>query len=108
MDTLCQAVKNQTKPEIVLACSALKKKYRDAFRHQFSHCDFVLLDVPEAELRERIAARTSHFMPVNLLDSQLATLEYPDTSEPDMFVLDGTQPIDEIVAQLAKIGSPRS
>lgn len=105
LDSLCQAVQCQTKPQIVLACSALKKKYRDAFRRQFNQCTFVLLDVPEAELRARLAARTYHFMPASLLDSQLATLEYPGSDEQDMLVVDGTRSVAEIVADLAKNGS---
>ena len=57
---------------------------------------FVLLEVPEAELQRRLAARTGHFMPPSLLPSQLATLERTD----DLLLVDGAQPPDEQVAAI--------
>ena len=45
-------------------------------------CVFVLLEGPEEVVRERLEERTGHFMPVELLASQLATLEVPGEDEP--------------------------
>lgn len=61
----------------VLACSALKRSYRDILRSTIpSDESFVIqLDADADTLRERMTERTGHFMPVSLLDSQLATLE---------------------------------
>ncbi len=65
----------------VVSCSALKRDYRDALRAAGRPTlGFVLLDTDEATLRDRLVHRT-HFMPVSLLDSQLATLERPGTDE---------------------------
>lgn len=64
----------------VLACSALRRRYRDRLAAAVP-CRFVLLDVPPDELAERLARRTGHFMPAALLDSQLATLEPPEPDE---------------------------
>jgi carbohydrate kinase (thermoresistant glucokinase family) len=62
-------------PGMVMACSALKRAYRDAIRARAGDARFVLLTAPAEVLRERIGHRTGHFMPAALLDSQLATLE---------------------------------
>jgi gluconokinase len=59
----------------VVACSALKHSYRQRIRAEEPAAFFVLLDVPRPELERRMHARKGHFMPVSLLNSQLATLE---------------------------------
>lgn len=63
---------------IVVACSALKRAYRERLREGLQGWVVVFLDGTEARLRERLAARTDHFMPVGMLESQLATLERPE------------------------------
>lgn len=66
---------------VVATCSALRRAYRDRLRAGIvAPVHFVLLDVPIDELRRRVAAR-EHFMPPGLLDSQLATLEWPGADE---------------------------
>lgn len=72
----------------VLACSALKKSYRDLLRGEsqansatVKRCIFVLLRASEQELWKRVGSRKSHFMPTSLIQSQLSTLEYPDKEE---------------------------
>lgn len=62
----------------VLACSALRRAYRDVLRAAVPADEtfIVELDVDAGTLRARMAQRTGHFMPVSLLDSQLATLEH--------------------------------
>ncbi|MBA3878460.1 MAG: gluconokinase [Sphingobium sp.] len=67
---------------VVATCSALRRAYRDRLRAGIAApVHFVLLDVPRDELRRRMAERTGHFMPPELLDSQLATLEWPGGDE---------------------------
>jgi carbohydrate kinase (thermoresistant glucokinase family) len=63
---------------LVLACSALKRSYRDTLRDGVPGLTFVELDVDPATLARRLAARTGHFAGVDLLPSQLATLELGD------------------------------
>lgn len=65
---------------LVMACSALKRAYRDAIRAAAPDTLFVLLEVPKATLADRVTHRPGHFMPVSLLDSQLEALE-PLTSD---------------------------
>ena len=72
----------QTDKPIVIGCSALKKKYRDAIRSEVPEpVRFVHLAAPKEVLARRVAARTGHFMPAQLLDSQYAALEHLDPEE---------------------------
>ena len=62
----------------VIACSALRSTYRDFLARQSSTVRFVLLRGTRETLLKRMRSRSEHFMPADLLDSQLATLEEPD------------------------------
>ncbi|UYN85116.1 MAG: gluconokinase [Microcella sp.] len=84
----------------IMACSALRRSYRDRLRQHAPGTLFVLLQVPRTELERRTATRDAHFMPATLLDSQLATLEPPDPAE-GIVVLDATRPIDALAADVA-------
>lgn len=94
----------------IVACSALKRQYRNRLRRDAPDVIFVLLDPPEAVLRRRAADRKGHFMPASLLDSQLATLERPDPDE-RAIVISNDAPVDEtveaIIARLAALARPR-
>jgi gluconokinase len=59
----------------VLACSALKRAYRDILRTGAPRVRFLHLHGDRAVLAERLASREGHFFPPDLLDSQLAALE---------------------------------
>lgn len=60
---------------LVLSCSALKRRYRDLLREGAPDLFFVELDGPRALIEARMRARTGHFMPTSLLESQLRDLE---------------------------------
>lgn len=62
---------------IILACSALKKTYRDRLRELAGPLEFFVLSLDRESLLQRLESR-EHFMPASLLDSQLATLELGD------------------------------
>ncbi len=66
---------------IVVACSALRRVYRDRLRECGADVRFVHLTGDSALLRARMAQRADHFMPAGLLDSQLATLERAGAGE---------------------------
>ncbi|WP_229401354.1 gluconokinase [Micromonospora okii] len=88
----------------VLACSALKRSYRDVLRQGPPSVEFVHLDGPAEVIRERLAGRAGHYMPASLLESQLATLERhrPDES---VLVLDVSLTPDELVsAAIERLG----
>ena len=86
-------------PHDVVACSALKRSYRDRLRQGDPLARFVLLDPPEPVLRGRLARRKGHFMPAALLASQLATLEPPDSDE-DALVIAADEPVAVTVARV--------
>ena len=66
----------------VASCSALRRVYRDRLRAAIGPgVLFVLLEADAAELARRLTQRPGHYMPANLLGSQLATLERPDADE---------------------------
>lgn len=109
----------------IIACSALKKAYRDLLRgdivtlagkprsdeetgkEQSLQTVHVYLDVPPEELLRRMEARSAtHFMPPQLLKTQLAALEAPDSaSERDVIVVkqDGQGDLQQMVQDTAKI-----
>lgn len=82
----------------VISCSALKRSYRDVLRERASRpVTFVFLRGSRAMLASRLAARKGHYMPLSLLDSQIATLEPPD-GEPDVVTVEIDQPLEQIVS----------
>jgi gluconokinase len=88
---------------IVVACSALKRTYRDAIRAAAPSTRFVLLKVDPSVLKERLVQRPGHFMSPSLLTSQLEILEALETAEAGMTVRseDGIEALtDRILANL--------
>jgi gluconokinase len=65
----------------VVSCSALKRQYRRRIIGDRPHVRLIYLDGPRKLIAARLAARRGHFMPANLLDSQLAALEPPGPDE---------------------------
>ena len=73
---------NDHDQSIIIACSALKQSYRDILTSGNIKPRFVYLQGSRELLEERAHARSGqedHFMPANLLDSQLDTLEQPSS-----------------------------
>lgn len=82
----------------VAACSALRRTYRERLGAASGlRPAFVLLALDHDTIARRMATRSGHYMPVALLDSQLATLE-PPTADERALTLDSTRPPDELVA----------
>jgi gluconokinase len=64
---------------VVVACSALRRAYRDRLRAAAgSSLRFLFLKGDKAMMRARVAGRKNHYMPASLIDSQFATLESPE------------------------------
>jgi gluconokinase len=84
----------------VLACSALKKSYRDRLRAATPHLRFVHLELTQEEAQARVAARPGHFYPPSLVASQFAALEDP-RGEPGVVVVDACLPPDEVAQRAA-------
>lgn len=87
----------------VIACSALKRAYRDILVHGRDDVRIVFLDGTQELIAARLAARKGHFMPPGLLASQFATLQRPDADERPITVsIDAPVEaiVDDIVNQL--------
>lgn len=91
---------------VVIACSALKRHYRDRIREYASGVRFVHLSVPETELERRLRERAGHFMPASLLASQLATLEPLQVNEAGLTVESVAEPAAMAEHIVAQFGSP--
>lgn len=70
-----------TRRPVVIACSALKQRYRDFLNGELKGLRVIYLYADAHKIRSRLAARSDHYMLVGMLDSQLADLEppHPDT-----------------------------
>ncbi len=82
---------------VVLSCSALKRRYRDLLREGCPSLAFVYLKGDRALIEARMRARQGHFMPLALIDSQLADLEPPQPQE-GAIEADIRLPVAELVA----------
>ena len=81
---------------LVVACSALKRSYRDMIRVRAPDVVFLHLAGTREVLGSRLEGRSGHFMPTALLDSQLATLEALDADE-RCVVIDISAPVPALV-----------
>jgi carbohydrate kinase (thermoresistant glucokinase family) len=83
----------------IVACSALKKIYRDRIRQKAGPVVFLFLEGHPDLIRQRMEQRVGHYMQPGLLDSQLKTLEKPTLDEVDVITLSIDQPVEQIVQQ---------
>lgn len=83
----------------LIGCSALKRSYRDRIRQACPQVVCAHLVGARSVIEARMAARTGHFMPVSLLDSQFATLQPLEPDEAGVAV-DIAQNLDAVVAEL--------
>ena len=81
LDRIGAALAEDDGGAIVIACSALKRSYRDRIRAAAGPTTFVHLTGRRDLIAARMAEREGHFMPVSLLESQIATLEPPGADE---------------------------
>jgi carbohydrate kinase (thermoresistant glucokinase family) len=86
--------------QAVIACSALRRGYRDRLLASRPDARMVFLAVRPQVAAARLAGRPGHFFPGRLEDSQFATLEPPDPAE-RVLVVDADQPLDVLVAGIA-------
>jgi len=83
----------------VLACSALKRRYRERLSRGKGDIRVVYLRGSYETILSRLAGRTGHYMPLSLLQSQFDALEEPGPDE-DPFVLSVESPVEEIVEEI--------
>ncbi|MGP3919652.1 gluconokinase [Nonomuraea sp. 10N515B] len=90
----------------VLACSALKRSYRDVLRQGPPEVEFVHLDGSAELIRDRMTRRTGHYMSAGLLDSQRAILEHLGPEESGIVVEVAVSPAELVAAVVARLGLP--
>lgn len=106
LETLRDLINTETQNRntTVIACSALKKSYRDLLRTADTTVHTIHLTGSKQLLHQRLTKRAkteNHFMPPTLLDSQLETLENPE-NEPNTQTLNIKNTPKELAAQAAE------
>lgn len=85
----------------VVACSALRRVYRDRLRAQVPGLQFIFLNGSADLLHQRMTRREGHFMLLQLLSSQLATLEIPAPDEVDVLTLPAERSLKQLVLDVS-------
>lgn len=86
---------------VVVACSALKLKYRDVIRvaaywDRTLVIHFIFLYAPAELILERVAARKGHYMGANMVKSQFDILERPREDEVDVITVDASGDVEDV------------
>lgn len=92
--------RSQRGERVVLACSALKHRYRDAIGAQIAHAAWIFLDGSFDVIAERMRARANHYMPESLLRSQFETLERPENAVCISIELTATEQVEAALSAL--------
>ena len=85
----------------VIACSALKRAYRDILVHGRKDVRIIYLEGSQQLIADRLAKRKGHFMPAGLLDSQFKTLE-PPTPDENPVTVSIDAPVDAIIDDIVR------
>ncbi len=113
LHAIAQAIDRKAKTDtpVVIACSALKRAYREVLVHGRKDVRIVYLKGSRDLIAGRLALRTDHFMPAALLDSQFATIEDPLPQERVITVdIDASvgNVVSQIVRQLRVTSTPKA
>jgi len=92
---------SDAREHVVIACSALKRAYRDILIGKRHNVRLIYLKGSRDLIGERLRARRGHFMPPQLLDSQFATLEEPREDE-KAIVVDIAPAVEAIVDNIIR------
>jgi gluconokinase len=94
----------------VLACSVLKRSYRDTLLAGHPTAMVIFLEVSKEELTSRLTSRSGHFFPVQLMESQLAVMEPPEPDEKQVRTVvaegDPAETVSKIIGMLWPHGQP--
>ena len=101
LDTLSHLLsENYNRGEnLVLACSALKRIYRDQLRSNHPNITFIYLEGDIEMIRLRMQAREKHYMKPGMLESQFQILEPPQNA----LQINIERPINEIVQEIIDV-----
>jgi gluconokinase len=90
--------------DVVLTCSALRRRYRERLRVCVPELRFVFIDIDVATAAERVGSRSGHLFPKSLVTSQFSALE-PPLGEPDVIAVSAQatleQQVDAVLGWLA-------
>lgn len=98
LNAVCKAALAERRRPVVIACSVLKRSYRDLFRRRLGVVRILFLHGPMDLVAERLGERKNHFASISLLESQLQALKPPAQDE-QAIALDIAQKPQTIVAQ---------
>ncbi len=93
---------SDTRKGCVVACSALRRAYRDHLRKRVPGLQFVFLDGDDRLLHLRMAQRVGHYMGLQMLESQLNTLERPEENEDDVLTIQADRLLTDQVNQIGQ------
>ena len=88
----------------VMACSALRRRYRDVLREGRTEVRLVFLEVSREIGLTRLRARPGHFFKARLLDSQFDALEPPAPAEGALVLAAGQSPDDLVAVIISGLG----
>ena len=97
---------------VVVACSALKRKYRDvvrvaAYGSPYVRIHFLYLRLDEAALARRLEKRPGHYMKSGMLQSQLEALEEPDANEWDVETINADASPKDVLGRVEEVASEK-
>ena len=87
----------------VLACSALKRRYRDELLRGRDQAEMVFLLISQEEDQQRLAMRAGHFFHEPLLASQFADLELPQDEPRVHLITVGKRPAGQVATEVIKL-----
>ena len=87
----------------VLACSALKRRYRDELLSGRERAEMAFLVISRADDEARLESRTGHFFTEPLLASQYADLEMPEPDERVHTITVGQRPAGQVATEIIKL-----
>jgi gluconokinase len=87
----------------LIACSALKRAYRDLLLSGRSAARIAFLQIGKDTAARRLADRHGHFFDADLLGSQFADLELPGADEPGVVVVPVSERAEETAAQIVRL-----
>ena len=106
LDACARALEaHRLRGDVVMACSALKRRYRDRLRARVGGLGVVFLSARFEAVEARMSRRRGHYMPLSLLRSQFAALEPPGRGE-RVVVVNAEAPIEAVAARMIARVSP--
>ncbi len=94
-------INNQSRKNLVLSCSALKRSYRDILTDHKNRTFFVHLHAPYHIIEERLSLRKEHFFNPQLLKDQFENLELLEEKETGIQI-NVDKSIDLVVAEISR------